>query len=64
MFTDASFAQMEGMGLAAVELGFPTRYTHTPTEVTNVDDIENLASLVAHVTTTIDSTFDVNRYSI
>lgn len=64
MLTDAAFAQMEGFGLAAIELGFPTRYTHTPTEVTNVTDIENLAHLVACIATKIDADFDVNRYTI
>ncbi len=62
ILTDSSYAQLEGAGLAAVEIGFPARYTHTPAEVANVRDIEGLGELLAGMAARIDSGFPLNRY--
>ncbi len=62
ILTDSSYAQLEGMGLAAVELGFPARYTHTPVETANIRDIENLGVLLAGMVGRIDENFQVSRY--
>lgn len=62
ILTDSAYVQLEGEGTAAIELGFPARYTHTPTEVANVKDIEQLGELLAGVVTRIDSSFPLNRY--
>lgn len=62
ILTDSSYVQLEGEGTAAIELGFPARYTHTPTEVAHIKDIEQLGELLAGVVTRIDSSFDLNRY--
>lgn len=62
ILTDTSYVQLEGQGMAAVELGFPTRYTHTPVEVVDIQDIIQLGDLLAAMLHRIDSSFDLNRY--
>ncbi|MDR1611411.1 MAG: M20/M25/M40 family metallo-hydrolase [Planctomycetota bacterium] len=62
ILTDNAYAQLEGMGMAAVELGFPARYTHTPVEVANVQDIVALGELAAAMAGRIGSDFPLNRY--
>lgn len=62
ILTDSSYIQLEGQGVAAVDLGFPARYTHTPVEVANLNDIIGLGKLTAGIAARIDSTFDLNRY--
>jgi Cellulase M and related proteins len=62
ILTDSSYVQLEGDGVAALELGFPARYTHTPTEVCDVKDIEQLGELVNAVVQRIDHTFDLHRF--
>lgn len=63
ILTDTSYAQLEGMGMASVELGYPARYTHTPVEVANIRDIERLGLLLAGMIGRVDGGFPLNRYS-
>lgn len=49
MLTDAAYIQLEGMGVAVVDMGFATRYTHTPVETCDPQDIEQLAELISHM---------------
>lgn len=46
LLTDMAYVQMEGKGLAALEMGFPARYTHTPVEACNVADLIQLKDLL------------------
>lgn len=62
--TDSAYIQMEGKGMATLELGFPTRYAHSQTEVSCFDDIVNLGALVAEIAKAVDSSFNVNRYNL
>jgi putative aminopeptidase FrvX len=62
ILTDSAYLQLENMGVASLELGFPARYTHTPVEVCDVRDIESLGSLVGSMLHNIDKSFDLNRY--
>lgn len=62
ILTDSSYVQLEGMGTASIELGFPARYTHTPAEVAHVRDIEGLGKLTAAMISRIDSSFPLSRY--
>lgn len=50
--TDASFAQLEGSGMAAIELGVAVRYTHTPREVGHLGDLRGLVDLLVGLCTT------------
>ena len=59
--TDASFMQHEGRGAAAIDLSFPTRYTHTPVETASLADIARLADWVEAVVRSLDGSPDLRR---
>ncbi|MEM3433066.1 MAG: M42 family metallopeptidase [Candidatus Methanomethyliaceae archaeon] len=44
--TDASFAQLEQSGILSIDLGFATRYTHSPVEACDLRDLYNLEHLL------------------
>jgi putative aminopeptidase FrvX len=44
--TDASYVQLAGQGVAAIDLGFPMRYSHSSLEVCALSDLDGLARLV------------------
>lgn len=44
--TDASFLQLENRGIPSIEVGFPARYTHTPLECADLQDINHLVELL------------------
>jgi endoglucanase len=58
--TDANVIQLSRAGVATGLVSVPLRYMHTPSEIINLDDIENAARLMAgfceRVTTDIDWT--------
>lgn len=62
ILTDASYIQLEGEGVACLDMGFPARYTHTPVEVCDVGDIDALAALCAGMMRRIDENFPVGRF--
>ncbi len=62
ILTDASYIQLEGVGTACLEMGFPARYTHSPVEVCDIKDLEELAKMVSSMLTMVDKTFNFNRY--
>lgn len=62
ILTDASYLQLEEDGVACLDVGFPTRYTHTPVEMCDTSDIEALAVLCAGMMQRIDKSFERNRY--
>ena len=64
ILTNSAYVQMEGNGVACLDLGFPTRYTHTPVEVCSLGDIRGLGRLVAAVCIRMNRDFSVNRYTI
>ena len=64
IITDSAYVQMEGSGIACLDMGFPTRYTHSPIETCAVNDIENLGRLVAVLSEAIDRNFDLSRYHV
>ena len=57
-----AYVQMEGKGLAALEMGFPARYTHTPVEACNVADLIQLKELLAAAVCGITKDFHVKRF--
>ena len=61
MLTDGSYIQLEGMGVATVDMGFATRYTHTPVETCDPADIEGLAQLLMHTAAGMDASFPLGR---
>ena len=47
--TDASFAQLEGEGATALEVGIPCRYTHAPIERCNLGDVLATCDLLERI---------------
>jgi endoglucanase len=52
--TDANAIQLTRGGVATGLLGVPNRYMHSPCEIVHVDDLENIAKLIAHTCAAID----------
>ena len=44
--TDSSYVQLVGAGVAAIDLGFPCRYTHSSLEVCDLADLAGLTQLL------------------
>lgn len=62
ILTDSAYIQLEGEGVACLEMGFPARYTHTPVEVCDVKDIDALATVCVGMMQRIDHDFQLSRY--
>jgi putative aminopeptidase FrvX len=62
MLTDASYIQLEGKGVATLDMAFPARYTHTPVESCDVRDLEGLAALVSAMMRQISKDFQLARF--
>jgi putative aminopeptidase FrvX len=59
--TDNSYVQLVGQGVAAIDLGFPARYTHSSLEVCDLADLEALAALLIEAIPRIDGEFSLDR---
>jgi putative aminopeptidase FrvX len=59
--TETSYAQLEGPGLACIDLGFPCRYTHSSREVCDVRDLAALTRLVTAAVEGVGPGFDLSR---
>jgi putative aminopeptidase FrvX len=59
--TDNSYVQVIGQGVAAIDLGFPCRYTHSSLEVCDVADLERLTRLVVAGIVRIGEDFSLDR---
>ncbi len=46
LLTDLAYVQFENMGVMAVDIGVPCRYTHSPSEVCSLSDIEKTVDLI------------------
>jgi putative aminopeptidase FrvX len=62
ILTDSSYVQLEEDGVAALDIGFSARYTHTPIETANINDIVNAGVLAGAMAARIDHQFSLNRY--
>ena len=62
LLTDASYLQLEGNGIACLEMGYPARYTHSPVEVCDLRDLSALSALCAETVAGIDGSFPLARY--
>jgi putative aminopeptidase FrvX len=47
LLTDLAYVQFEGLGMKAIDIGVPCRYTHSPTEVCSIADIEQTVDLIS-----------------
>jgi len=59
--TDSSYVQLQGAGVAAIDLGFPCRYTHSSLEVCDLADLTGLTDLLAGGIARIDDKLSLNR---
>lgn len=59
--TDSSYVQLVNAGVAAIDLGFPTRYTHSSLEVCDLGDLAGLTRLLVEGIAGIDAGFSLDR---
>ena len=59
--TDSSYVQLVGEGVAAIDLGFPMRYTHSSLEVCDLADLDGLTRLLVAGIAAIDAGFSLDR---
>jgi putative aminopeptidase FrvX len=59
--TETAYVQLEGEGVACLDLGFPMRYSHSALEVVDVADLEALVDLLDAGLAGIDAGFGLER---
>lgn len=59
--TETSYVQLEGEGIACLDLGFPMRYSHSALEVIDVADLEALVDLLDATLAAIGPGFSLER---
>ena len=47
LLTDSSYVQLIGEGIPSMDIGYPTRYTHSPIETCDLTDLERMSELLA-----------------
>lgn len=62
MLTDAAYVQLEENYVATIDMGYPARYTHTPVETVDLDDVGDLSRLVSAMVCKITPDFVLNRF--
>ncbi len=61
ILTETSYVQLVENGVAAIDVGFPCRYTHSSLEMCDLNDLAGLADLLATALTMIDGQFSLDR---
>ncbi len=61
VLTDLSYVQLVGDGVAALDLGYPMRYSHSALEVCDLRDLEGLVLLLDEMLSRIGPGFDLSR---
>ena len=61
VLTDLSYVQLVGEGVAAIDLGFPMRYSHAAREVADLRDLAALSRLIVAALARIGPGFDLGR---
>ncbi|HTJ58493.1 MAG TPA: M20/M25/M40 family metallo-hydrolase [Devosiaceae bacterium] len=59
--TDSSYVQLVGRGVAAIDLGFPMRYSHSALEVLDLSDLAGLTKLLIAAIAQIGAGFSLDR---
>ena len=60
ILTDSSYVQLVHKGVAAIDLGFPCRYTHSSREMCDLGDLEGLTRLLVAALGRIDRNFSLD----
>lgn len=61
VLTDLSYVQLVGEGVAAIDLGFPMRYSHSALECCDLADLEGLVRLILAALARIGPGLDLTR---
>ena len=61
VLTDSSYVQLVDKGIAAIDMGFPIRYSHSSREVCDLRDLINLQHLLSKVIVNIGKNFSLIR---
>ena len=61
VLTNSSYVQLVHNGVAAIDLGFPCRYTHSALEVCDLSDLVGLAALLVAGLSRIEADFSLDR---
>ena len=61
VLTDLSYVQLVGGGVAAIDLGFPLRYSHASREVVDLRDLDALRDLLVAALNRVGPDFDLSR---
>ncbi|WP_299917458.1 M20/M25/M40 family metallo-hydrolase [uncultured Roseobacter sp.] len=61
VLTDLSYVQLVGKGVAAIDLGFPMRYSHSARELCDLNDLVGLTHLLTTALARIGPDFSLNR---
>ncbi|RYH06997.1 M42 family metallopeptidase [Tropicimonas sp. IMCC6043] len=61
VLTDLSYVQLVGAGVAALDLGYPMRYSHSALEVCDLRDLDGLAILLEEMLARITPGFSLSR---
>lgn len=59
--TDSAYVQVLHSGIAAIDMGFPCRYTHSSLEVCDIGDLAALTRLLTSAIRRIDRDFSLDR---
>lgn len=59
--TDASYLHLAGPGVPAMDIGLPTRYTHSPLETCSEDDLEHTVALIFEWLAALSTLPDLER---
>ncbi len=63
VLTDLSYVQLVGEGVAAIDLGFPMRYSHSSLEVVDLGDLHGLVRLLVAGLERINGSLELERPS-
>ena len=61
VLTNSSYVQLAHHGVAAIDLGFPCRYTHSSLEMCDLADLEGLTRLLVAAISSIKAGFSLDR---
>jgi putative aminopeptidase FrvX len=59
--TDSSYVQLTHEGVPSIDIGFPARYTHMPTEVCDLRDLSGIATLLEAAMRSMSAGFSFER---
>ena len=61
VLTDSSYVQLVDKGIAAIDMGFPLKYSHSSREVCDLRDLTDLQNLLLKAIMSIDKSFSLIR---